>query len=73
MAKTSQDITAGMVTVSYEEINPLTFSGWMDIRIKRAQEWGSGSSSSEANSFQSEAPLIASIAVDEEMMPINDT
>ena len=39
MTKTSRDITAGMVTVSYEEHEQLAFNAWMDIRIRRAKEW----------------------------------
>ena len=39
MTKTSRDITAGMVTVSYEEHEQLAFNALMDIRIRRAKEW----------------------------------
>ena len=39
MTKSSRDITAGMVMVSHEEHDQLAFTAWMDIRIKRAQEW----------------------------------
>ena len=39
MTKSSQEITAAMVTVSYEEQSQLAFRTYMDIRIQRAKEW----------------------------------
>ena len=67
MTKTSKDITAGMVMVNYEQNEQLAFKTWMDIRLKRAQEWENESNAT-TNSFQSEAHMIESIAVDEEMV-----
>jgi len=39
MTQTSQDIAAGMVTLSYEQYNQLAFTDWMQIRLKRARTW----------------------------------
>ena len=39
MTKSSQEITAAMVVVSYEEQSQLAFRTYMDIRIQRAKEW----------------------------------
>jgi len=36
MTKSSQEITAAMVTVTHEEQDQLAFRTWMDFRIKRA-------------------------------------
>ena len=36
MTKSSQEITAAMVTVSHEEQDQLAFRTWMNIRIRRA-------------------------------------
>ena len=36
MTKTSQEITAAMVTVTHEEQDQLAFRTWMEFRIKRA-------------------------------------
>ena len=55
-----------MVTVSFEQQNQLAFTAWMDIRLKRAQEWENQSSATD--SFQSESRMIESIAIDEEMV-----
>ena len=68
MTKTSQEITAGLVTVRHEEHYELAFTAWMDIRIKRSQDWDNESNSSYVNSVQSEPDMIESIAVDEELL-----
>ena len=51
-----------MVRVSYEEHEQLAFNDWMNIRLKRAQEW-----ESMISSVQSETCMIDSVAVDEEL------
>ena len=67
MTKSSRDITAGMVMVSHEEQIQLAFTAWMDIRIKRAQEWDVVPTNPLMKSYESETCVIDSIAVDEEL------
>ena len=73
MTKSSQDITAGMVTVRHEDHNELAFTAWMDIRIKRVRERESQSSSSHNSSFQSEPGLIESNTVDKKLIASQDS
>ena len=67
MTKSSRDITAGMVRVSFEEHEQLAFNAWMDIRIKRAQDWDIESTNPHMRTEQSEPIMIDSISVDEDL------
>jgi len=70
---TSEDITAGMVTVRYEEPDQLAFAAWMDIRIRRFQELENQLTESSDSSFLSQPRMIESIAVDEELLVRRDS
>lgn len=74
MTQSSCDIAAGMVTLSYEQQNDLAFTDWMQIRMRRAQEWETEQSSTDSSSFQSEPGMVIdSIAVDPELLVHRDS
>ena len=67
MTKTSKDITAGMVMVSYEDHEQQAFTAWMEIRMQRDQVWDIVPTNPFMKTYESEPSIIDSIAVDEEL------
>ena len=67
MSKSSQDITAGMVMVSYEDHEQQAFTAWMAVRIQRAKEWDIQPTNPLMGSYQSEPGMADSVVVDEDL------